>query len=578
MRAMRRFPWVLLFACLPARAQVLHEKVAVGNLRCAGGVCWAERGKQKPGEAPPGVSAGTLPEEATTTRLPAAIEQDGQVFVAPGGGPQPEAGEQVYAPEERVAAPGAAGPTRRETVRPDRETGPEPPGKRLYHEVFNPALFPFKRMSAFDLVRGQPCASSEPGCEEHSFEVSDSTRRRMPVVGVDRDSTRDAFWGTIVVDFEPGKWVPIPSVAPDTRILAYSAEPRLDVTFARDGADNLYVSAFSGGRHRLTWLSDAASSYFGGELPREARLADEPATLVRPMPPGLRKDAQALLERLHIEVAPDRPLEDVLDPLVEYFRSFETGALPATSGSTYRDLVAAQKGSCRHRSFAFAVTALAAGIPTRYVENELHVFVEVYVPKMGWRRINLGGAAVDDELAGAKGKTLHAPRGGDPFPRPTAYLKNVTPPPKGFATRQKATAESAHDSSSAEPSGPGSAPHVDLDALVGTDAAELAKPAQKVRARTAITVELGDATAIRGDPVDIRGAVSAEGAAAGGLPVELYLDGPGGAVRIGETTSGADGKFHATLEVPRDLPLGEHRLVARTPGDERRGPSSTRRK
>jgi hypothetical protein len=64
---------------------------------------------------------------------------------------------------------------------------------------------------------------------------------------------------------------------------------------------------------------------------------------------------------------------------------------------------------------------------------------------------------------------------------------------------------------------------------------------------------------------------------AGGLSIEIYFDGPGGAVRVGQTTSRDDGGYRLTVEVPRDLPLGEHRVVARTPGDDRRAPSSTRR-
>ena len=42
-------------------------------------------------------------------------------------------------------------PERRDQVRPDRDTGPEPPGVHVYHEVFTPAVFPYKRMTALDI-------------------------------------------------------------------------------------------------------------------------------------------------------------------------------------------------------------------------------------------------------------------------------------------------------------------------------------------------------------------------------------------------------------------------------------------
>src|SRR5947207_1095357 len=115
-----------------ADAETLHEKVAVGAMRCQNGVCWPD-GRPQAGAS--------------------AIEQDGELLPAPGGGPQPLPGEPVFSPQpERVEAGNEAGarppgdfpPERRDVVRPDRETGPEGPGKRTYHEVFNPVIFPYK--------------------------------------------------------------------------------------------------------------------------------------------------------------------------------------------------------------------------------------------------------------------------------------------------------------------------------------------------------------------------------------------------------------------------------------------------
>jgi hypothetical protein len=69
--------------------------------------------------------------------------------------------------------------------------------------------------------------------------------------------------------------------------------------------------------------------------------------------------------------------------------------------------------------------------------------------------------------------------------------------------------------------------------------------------------------------------VRADGTEAGGLPVEIYLAASGGAVRVAEVVTAADGRSRASVEVPADLPLGDHRVVARTRGDARRAPSST---
>ena len=68
---------------------------------------------------------------------------------------------------------------------------------------------------------------------------------------------------------------------------------------------------------------------------------------------------------------------------------------PRGHNDIYLDLALSQKGVCRHRAFAFLVTALSLGIPTRMVVNEAHAWVEVLDPGVApplWRRVDLGGA------------------------------------------------------------------------------------------------------------------------------------------------------------------------------------------
>jgi hypothetical protein len=261
-----------------AAAQVLHERVDVAAVRCSNGVCW------RPGRAADGA---------------AAILADGDVVPAPGGGPQPQAGEPIYSPSAAAdpdapigdgapATSGAADPLRRARVRMDRETGPEPPGARTYHEPFNPSVFPFKRMTALDAVLPD---------ETLTIWTRHRELEPLPIVGADkREPSRDAFWGSIVVDFEAGRWVPIPSVAPDTRVLAYRTEPEIAVELARDRADNYFARARVNGRHRLTWLSDAPITYFAGELP-SVPLGSEPRLDLAPLPPATAKRAQRVRRR-----------------------------------------------------------------------------------------------------------------------------------------------------------------------------------------------------------------------------------------------------------------------------------------
>jgi Transglutaminase-like superfamily len=560
-------------------AQVLHERVVVGGVRCANGVCWKE---------------GRPAAEA------AAILADGEIVPAPATGVAAQPGEPVYTPtperaqSQTSATAGApspdAPPERRAHVAMDRETGPEPPGTRLYHEPFNPAVFPFKRMTALDAVLAD---------ESLTVAEASEARQRLRVVGADqREPGRDAFWGSIVIDFEPGKWVPLPSVATDVRILAARVEPEVELSFARDGADNQYVMSTAGGRHRLVWLSDAPQRYFAGAVPAGLKIGDEPR-LPQAVPPVIRRRAARVIARLGLDARPTAPLNRAVDGLVAWFRAFQTGDPPRPTESTYVDLALGQKGSCRHRSYAFVITALAMGIPARYVENELHVFVEIYVPRVGWRRINLGGALVDERVAGAEGKVSYRPKGEDPFPQPPefAHGTDATPPTPaalkeagaggggaagGGGRGARGTGAGAGGGAAggvgrSEASGASGRARVDLERLdrevpEGTPGARVSH----ATVPTSIHVQVAARDAFRGERVEVAGVVETADGKPAGLPVEIYLDGPGGALRVGQAVAGADGSWSAAIEVPRDLPLGDHRVVARTPGDANRKPSRSR--
>ncbi len=561
----------LLLALLPsasASAQVLHERVMVGAVKCANGVCW------KDGHPADGA---------------AGIVVDGQVVPAPSAGAQPLPDEPVYTPAPERAPPEHSAtsdetvpggtPERRERVEMDRATGPEPPGKRLYHEPFNPAVFPFKRMTTLDAVLPD---------ESLVLAERSTTRTRLHVLGADkRQEGRDAFWGSIVIDLEPERWIPLPSPAAEARILAVRVEPPVEVAFAHDGADNEYVMSPSGGRHRLVWLVDAPQSYFAGEIPPGLEIGDEPR-LPQAVPSGIRRHAAKVIARIGADARPSASLAAAVDKLVAWFRAFEPGDPPRPTDSVYEDLALGQKGSCRHRSYAFVITALAMGIPARYVENELHVFVEVMVPRVGWRRINLGGALVDETVAGADGKVPYRPKGGDPFPKPDAFAKgnDATPPePKALADAAKPAAAnrgssgtgSSAGSDGGHGAGSGGRPRVDLEKLdreaaPGTPGARVSS----ATVRTSVTVSVSSRDTFRGDRIDVQGEVGASDGHAGGLPVEIYLDGPGGALKVGDAVADRDGQWRATIEVPRDLPLGDHRVVARTPGDAQHRSSHSR--
>jgi transglutaminase-like putative cysteine protease len=104
----------------------------------------------------------------------------------------------------------------------------------------------------------------------------------------------------------------------------------------------------------------------------------------------------------HIGVSRAQAPREVVARLVAYFRSFvDSDEFPTDRDDVYLALALSKKGVCRHRAFAFLVTALGLGLPVRMIANEAHAWVEVNDGSL-WRRIDLGGAgrALDASLAG----------------------------------------------------------------------------------------------------------------------------------------------------------------------------------
>ena len=248
-----------------------------------------------------------------------------------------------------------------------------------------------------------------------------------------------------------------------------------------------------------------------------------------------------------------------------YFRSFEPGDPPASTGNLYRDLTLAKRGVCRHRAFAFVVTAQSIGIPARYITNEAHAFVEVWVPGVGWLQVDLGGGSNELDVENARDKAMHHPRQPDPFPRPAPYQK-----PARF--------DGIDDTSGAGGTrpDPGTPPRPDPTqpptVAPGTGLPALPPGATAGKAPVELVVEHTDAVGFRGEAVRVSGSATSQGRPVAGLPVDIFLAPAGaagdGARLIGRTVTDADGSFTASIDLPRDIPLGETEVFADTPGDK----------
>ena len=168
------------------------------------------------------------------------------------------------------------------------------------------------------------------------------------------------------------------------RILRQHATPNIPIDVWRDGADNWYAhtTAPRPGRVRLVMEVAIAREAMGGSSTcRGGRIWRIPPRSQRGAGPRSRSRKWRRQSGSREPV----PAENT-KKLVAYFRSFApSDNPPRATGDVYLDLALSKKGVCRHRAFAFLVTALGMGIPARMVLNEAHAWVEVLGRR--WQRI-----------------------------------------------------------------------------------------------------------------------------------------------------------------------------------------------
>ena len=479
--------------------------------------------------------------------LPAAIQTPSGIVSAPDPRAPTSSGDPAY------GQPNAD----RSTFQPDRDT--KRPEIMSYDEPFTPSTAPFKRMEAYDAVR-----------EDYRLYVRDP-RLSPVVIGAPPGLEDEAFYADLVVDVAPDRVVRIPSVGPGARIvrarLGIGAE---DLAFRvqHDGADNWYLQtpgARGALRARLVMELAVSRASFGGQMgnPSWGDLL-----MVPPLPDNVARDAAEVRGAIGVSRG-QRPREAVAR-LVQYFRGFaDSEESPRGRRSVYLDLALSKKGVCRHRAFAFLVTAQSLGIPTRLIQNEAHAWVEIHDGVL-WRRIDLGGAGHMSNPA------------SNALPERAVYK----PPPDVFSWPQNA--ERGDDMVSdararANASGaPGGAPSASASSAAPGASASAASSASGPsggdhddRPPSVITLGIADADAHRGLPVRLRGDVRADGEPCAHVVVEVWLRDPGTKppriLLLGTLATGDDGGFSGGIVVPGSTPLGDYEVIAKTPGDSRCG-------
>ncbi|HEX2022911.1 MAG TPA: transglutaminase domain-containing protein, partial [Candidatus Thermoplasmatota archaeon] len=374
-------------------------------------------------------------------------------------------------------------------------------GAVVIDSVFNPDLGAMKRLKAFDRV----------GEDGETLEVASRALTLLRAEPGVRYDSRIA--GSFDVQLAKGRPVPIYSVHPKGAIESYATTPPVgSITFLRDSADTVYALADHDGVVTLNLTYRTARDYYVFDPPDGVRVGDYPPSMRPVVPASLREDAQVVLARAGVPEGAD--VATLLRALNVYFRSFTEGPIPDEDqvDSLYLALALGGHGCCRHRAFAYMVTAQAAGVPARVVVNEAHAFVEVQMPDGLWHQVNLGGCG---------SYTLNNPNG---YP---SYLDSSSDP-RGEANPDEG------------------------------------RPVPLVPSFTNITES--PSRIVKGERYFVNGTVlGADGQGVPGARVDVYLnatkDSPGRLTGAGTTDS--QGRFVVEARVPKDVGARGYQLVAR---------------
>lgn len=472
-------------------------------------------------------------------RMPAAQRTPSGIISAPGF-------LDSNSPRQVAYGGGATPDSIDATFRLDRDT--TEPSVVRYDDPFTPSVAPFKRLYAFDAV-------------DPDLGLVVRERRLEPLaVGGTLPEGYDRFFGDLFVDLVPRVGVRIPNVAPGSKLLALRVEPPLALEAKRDSAENWFVVGQERKRVRLILDLAAPRSAFGSEF-ADASYA-ELASIVSPLPSGARSAVNEVLTHLGLSRAV-RP-RDAVATLVAHFRGFApSNELPSAQGGValYSELVLAKKGVCRHRAYGFLLTALGLGIPSRFVRNEAHAWVEVYDGRL-WHRVDLGGAAQRFDVDTREGAPPHVTP-PDPYD---------WPPSDGGAQAQVRSAQGsapaptpgapALSSSSAAPGSarPRPAPSKPRDVTQPPSARDDEHP------HATVDLEVDAPETRRGGLVRVSGRVSSSAGACPFARVDIGLVESFGTTLLGSVPTDQQGRFDSHVTIPFDIDVGEHTLRASTPG------------
>jgi len=475
--------------------------------------------------------------------MPAAIDTPSGVVRAPDATRNPASSEVVYDGSSTPNSTDAVYQVDRDTSRPDRVG---------YDDPFVPAVTPFKRLYAHDAVD-----------QNLELVVSDKRLQRIEVGGEEVRADEDRFYADLVVDLSAGQAVRIPSVGPGSRVLAAYGNPPAKFELLRDGADNWFIRSADRQRMRLVMMLAIARAAFGSEF-ADVSFADLERK-VPPLPEAVRPTAREVLAQIGVTPAA-RPREAV-GRLIAHFRGFAPSddRPKASSGiALYKELSLSKKGVCRHRAYAFVITAHELGIPARLVRNEAHAWVEVFDGRI-WHIVDLGGAAGRLDYHEQADTQLYRPP-ADPYRWPEGSESGQAMVERSLSS----LGQQPNGTSGGGANKPAPVASALPFTLPGLDAG--ASPGDG-RERAHLELGVSSKEIRRGAPLSVSGRVDADGEACQYARVDVALrSNDGKLTAIGAVPADENGRFNGAVTVPLELDVGDYEVVASTPGDSRCGP------
>ena len=466
------------------------------------------------------------------------------------------------------------------------------PGTLHYHEPFRPSIAPFKRLYTFDAVN-----------DAFELYLRDSVREGVPLEG-SPEAGEDEFFGDITVT--SGNDVRIPSVSSKMRIIAADLEPPVPFRILVDRGENWFFQAPNlVGKARLIVRVASPRAALSPQIDTASFAELQP--MLPAVPPSVARAVEPLFA--HIGVSRAQTPSAAVRILVEYFRSFvpsQQGFTEDSGRALYEQLTLSRKGVCRHRAYAFVVTALVLGVPARFVHNEAHAWVEVYDGQL-WHRVDLGGATSGLHYDGDKpeGPAYRMPKDNYPWPllaRPgeqlnpnhsgeasesgaspasdptagsapssgagtSAGASAATPPEGNTAATMAASAGSASPSAanSKPPASNGSnasdSSNADDLASKVPEYGETSGEARGAPAKVAFNL-VGKPTAHRGEPIAVQGRVTSEGTVCKQTRVDLELRKDAERYLLGSAATDEQGRFLLQATVPLQAGVGPYQVTA----------------